>query len=68
MLSATTEETKWISSIKQNLVMVLLGRQLSRGGPREVAILCDMHSLMPVGFFMYISINGFLPGCLFDRP
>ena len=24
-----------------------------------------MHSLMPVGFFMFLSINDFLPGCLF---
>ena len=31
----------------------------------EVAILCDMHSLMPVGFFMFLSMNDFLPGCLF---
>ena len=30
-----------------------------------VAVLCDMHSLMPVGFFMFLSMNGFLPGCLF---
>ena len=30
-----------------------------------MAILCDMHSLMPVGFFMYLSMNYFLPGCLF---
>ena len=30
-----------------------------------MAILCDMHNLMPVGFFMYLSMNGFLPGCLF---
>ena len=29
------------------------------------AILCDMHSLMPVGFFMFLSMNDFLPGCLF---
>jgi len=31
----------------------------------EVAILCDMHSLMPVGFFVFLSMNDFLPGCLF---
>ena len=31
-----------------------------------MAILCDMHSLMPVGFFMFLSMNDFLPGCLFD--
>ena len=31
-----------------------------------MAVLCDMHSLMPVGFFMYLSMNGFLPGFLFD--
>ena len=30
-----------------------------------MAILCDMHSLMPVGFFMFLSMNAFLPGCLF---
>ena len=28
-------------------------------------ILCDMHSLMPVVFFMFLSMNDFLPGCLF---
>ena len=32
-----------------------------------MAILCDMHSLMPVGFFMFLfmSMNDFLAGCLF---
>ena len=30
-----------------------------------MAILCDMHSLMPVRFFMFLSVNDFLPGCLF---
>ena len=30
-----------------------------------MAILCDMHSLMPVGFFMFSSRRDFLPGCLF---
>ena len=30
-----------------------------------MAILCHMQSLMPVGFFMFLSMNGFLPGCLF---
>ena len=30
-----------------------------------MAILRDMHSLMPVGFSMYLSMNDFLPGCLF---
>ena len=30
-----------------------------------LGILCDMHSLMPVGFFMYLSMNDLLPGCLF---
>ena len=30
-----------------------------------MAILCDMHSLMPVGFLMFLSMNEFLPGCLF---
>ena len=30
-----------------------------------MAILCDMHSLMPVGFFMFSSTHDFLPGCLF---
>ena len=34
-------------------------------GPGEVAILCNMHSLMPVGLFMFLSVNDFLPGCLF---
>ena len=29
-----------------------------------MAISCDMHSLMPVGFFM-LSMNDVLPGCLF---
>ena len=30
-----------------------------------MAILCDVHSLMPVVFFMFLSMNDFLPGCLF---
>ena len=30
-----------------------------------MAILCGMHSLMPVGFFMFLSMNDFLPECLF---
>ena len=30
-----------------------------------MAILCDMHSLMLVGFFMFSSMNDVLPGCLF---
>ena len=30
-----------------------------------MAILCDMHNLMLVGFFMFLSMNDFLPGCLF---
>ena len=30
-----------------------------------MAILCDMHSLVSVGFFMFLSMNDFLPGCLF---
>ena len=31
-----------------------------------IFILCDMHSLMPVGFsHVVIYINDFLPGCLF---
>ena len=30
-----------------------------------MAILCDMHSLMPVGFFMFVSMNDLLPECLF---
>ena len=30
-----------------------------------MAILGDMHSLMPVGFFMLLPMNDFLPGCLF---
>ena len=29
-----------------------------------MAILCDIHSLMPVGFFMVLSVNDSLPGCL----
>ena len=33
--------------------------------PQEVAILCHIHSLMLVGFFMYLFMNDFLPGCLF---
>ena len=28
-------------------------------------ILCDVHSLMPVGFLMYLSMSDVLPGCLF---
>ena len=27
--------------------------------------LCDMPSLMTVGFRMYLFLNDFLPGCLF---
>ena len=30
-----------------------------------MAILCDLHSLMLEGFFMFLSMNDFLPGCLF---
>ena len=30
-----------------------------------MAVLCDMHSLMPVRFFMFLSMNDFLPGYLF---
>ena len=30
-----------------------------------MAILRDMHSLMPGGFFMFLPMNDFLPGCLF---
>ena len=30
-----------------------------------MANLCDMHSLMPVGVFMLLSMDDFLPGCLF---
>ena len=30
-----------------------------------MAVLCDRHSLMPVGFFLFLSMNDFLPGCLF---
>ena len=26
--------------------------------------LCDMHSLMSVGFLMYLFMNDFLPRCL----
>ena len=35
------------------------GNELLREGPREVAVLCDMHSLMPAGFFMFLSMNDF---------
>ena len=27
--------------------------------------LCDLHSLMSVGFLMYLFMNDILPGCLF---
>ena len=30
-----------------------------------MAIACDMHSLMPVGFSTLLSMNDLLPGCLF---
>ena len=30
-----------------------------------MAGLCDMHGLMPGGFFMLLFMNDFLPGCLF---
>ena len=30
-----------------------------------MAVLCDKHSLMLVGFFMSLSVNDVLPGCLF---
>ena len=30
-----------------------------------MAVLYDMYSLMPVGFFMYLFMNDFLPGCSF---
>ena len=30
-----------------------------------MVILCGMHSLMLVGFFMFLSMNDVLPGCLF---
>ena len=30
-----------------------------------MAILCDMRSSMPMGFFMFLSMNDFLPGCSF---
>ena len=30
-----------------------------------MAILCDMHCLMPVGFFMLLSMTDLLAGCLF---
>ena len=30
-----------------------------------MAILCNMHGLMPVGFFVFLSMNDFLPGYLF---
>ena len=50
---------------QENLELLLLGQSLLRGGPRDVAILCDMHSLVPVGIFIFLSMNDFLPGCLF---
>ena len=30
-----------------------------------MANLCDLHSLVPVGFFMFLSLNDFLLGRLF---
>ena len=30
-----------------------------------MAILCDMHSLMPVGFVVFLYMNDLLQGCLF---
>ena len=30
-----------------------------------MAILCDMHSLMPMGIFMFLSMNDFSAGRLF---
>ena len=30
-----------------------------------MAIVCDRHSLKPVGFFVFLSMNDLLPGCLF---
>ena len=30
-----------------------------------MAVLCDMHSLMPVGFFMYLFMNDFLLDVLY---
>ena len=43
----------------------LLGQYFLRGRPQDVAILCDMHSLMPMGNFVYLFMNDFLPGSLF---
>ena len=36
-----------------------------RGSSGSGNMLCDMHSLMPVVFFMFFSMNDFLPGCVF---
>ena len=30
-----------------------------------MAIVCDMRSSMPVGCFVFSSMDDFLPGCLF---
>ena len=53
--------------IIKNIIIIafLLGLTFKRG-PWEVAVLCDdMHNLMPMGFLMFLSVNDFLPGCLF---
>ena len=48
------------------LIIAFIRTITIKRGPREVAVLCDMHILMPVGFFMYLSsMDDFLPGCLF---
>ena len=48
------------------LIIAFIRTVTIKRGPREVAVLCDMHILMPVEFFMYLSsVDDFLPGCLF---
>ena len=42
----------------------------ARGSPLQTQegmwlTLCDVHSLMPVEFFMFLSMGDFLPGCVF---
>ena len=56
---------------KRNVLSLLskeerVGRESSRvPDPREEAILCPMHSFVPVGFFTYLFMSDYLPGCLF---
>ena len=44
------------------LVNAFIRTVILRGGLREVAILCDMHRLILVGIFGYLSMNDILPG------